>query len=210
MTILFMGPQGSGKGTQAKLLAETFGLKHVSIGDLLRAEVKSGSDIGKIVESYMNQGKLVPAHINDAIVKKVLDSANSEIILDGYPRNVAQAEFLLTNTNVSLIIEIFLDEQESINRLSKRLICTANNKIFVEGHVSDFDIAECKALGGSIVKRDDDRPEAIKKRLAIYDGETRPVIDFLSSKGVNVIKIDGSPSVEEVFSSLSSVFKSLS
>ena len=198
MTYIIMGPQGSGKGTQAKLLAKEYGLEHVSIGDVLRREVALGTENGKIIERYMNEGKLIPFHINNSVVRKEIER-NNDIIIDGYPRNRAQAEYLLSFAKIKGIIVINISEEESLRRLSKRLICTANNKIFIEDKISDEDKQECASLGGEIVKRDDDRPEAITKRLQIYHEDTIPVIDFLKEKDVPVIEINGEQPVQELF-----------
>ncbi len=192
-----MGPQGSGKGTQAETISKKYGLEHVSIGDLLRAEVASGSETGKIVEKYMREGALIPMHINNAIVKKVLEK-NKKILLDGYPRNREQAEFITENTNPKCIIVINISEEESITRLSKRLICTATKKIFIEDKITQEDIQECEKQGGKLIKRDDDKPDAIKKRLDIYNTETKPVIEIFKEQNIPIINIDGEKSIQEI------------
>jgi adenylate kinase len=205
MTYVIMGPQGSGKGTQAEKIAKEKGLEHVSIGDLLRKEVASGSEKGKIVHEYMKQGKLIPLHINNEIVKEVLQK-NKNIILDGYPRNKEQAEFLLENAEIKAVITISISEEETINRLSKRLICTANNKIYIEDQITEKDREECKLLGGEIIKRDDDKPEAIKKRLDIYNNETKPVIAILEEKAP-IIEINGEKPIQEIFEEIKQKLK---
>lgn len=201
MTYVIMGPQGSGKGTQAELLEKEFGVEHVSVGDVLRKEVASGSETGKIVQSYMHEGKLIPLHLNNELVKRELDR-NKNIILDGYPRNKEQAEYLVSVTKVEAIIIINISEEESVKRLSKRLICTANNEIFVEDKITDEDKKNCESLGGEIIKRDDDQPEAIKKRLQIYHDYTHPLIEFFKEKGIPIVEMDGEKSVQELFEQL--------
>lgn len=193
-----MGPQGSGKGTQAELLQKEFGVEHVSIGDVLRKEVASGSETGKIVQSYMHEGKLIPLHINNELVKRELDR-NKNIILDGYPRNKEQAEYLVSVTKIEAVIIINISEEESIKRLSKRLICTADNEIYIEDKITDEEIKHCESLGGKIIKRDDDQPEAIKKRLQIYHDYTHPLITFFKEKQIPVIEINGEKPVKELF-----------
>ncbi|MFW6283281.1 MAG: adenylate kinase family protein [Minisyncoccales bacterium] len=197
MTYIIMGPQGSGKGTQADIISKKYGLEHVSIGDLLRAEVASGSETGKIVEKYMREGALIPMHINNAIVKKVLEK-NKNILLDGYPRNREQAEFITQNANPKCVIIININEEESIKRLTKRLICTATNKIYIEDKITEKDREECEAKGGQLIKRDDDKPEAIKKRLEIYNNETKPVIKIFQEQKIPVIEINGEKTIEEI------------
>ena len=198
MIIVVTGPQGSGKGTQAKLLAEKYGFTHVSIGDILRREAASGSDKGKIIASYMNQGKLIPSDLNNEIVKEELEK-HADVVLDGFPRTEAQARFLLSVASVECVFLISISEQESLRRLSRRIICTANNKIFIEDEVSSKDEEECRLLGGKLIKREDDHPDAIKRRLRLYLEETRPAVEFLERSGVHVFKIDGERPVSEIF-----------
>ena len=198
MTYIIMGPQGSGKGTQAKLLAQQYGLKHISMGDVLRKEIALGSDIGKVIEGYMNKGELIPMHINNALAKKLLDE-NKNVLLDGYPRNVEQAEFLFSLTKIKCVVVINISQEESVRRLCKRVICSANNKIFIEDKITDEEKQECARLGGAIVKRDDDKPEAICKRLQIYRELTWPVVEFLKQKNVPIVEVDGEKPVEGLF-----------
>ena len=205
MTYIIMGPQGSGKGTQAKLIAKEYGLEHVSIGDLLRKEVASGSEKGKMLHEYMKQGKLIPLQINNEIIKEVLDK-NKNIILDGYPRNIEQAKFLLEHAEIKAVIVINISEEESIKRLSKRLICTANNKIYVEDQITDQDKEEFESQGGQIIKRDDDKPDAIKKRLEIYNKETKPVVSVLEQKTF-IVEINGEKPPEQIFEEIKQKLK---
>jgi adenylate kinase len=208
MTYIILGPQGSGKGTQAKLLAKEFNLEHISIGDILRKEVASGSKLGKIIESYMCAGKLIPFDINNQLVKSAIEGRDN-IIVDGYPRTREQAKFLFSNFKISGLIVIDISEAESINRISKRLICTANNKILIEGSISEDDIRECEALGGKIIKRGDDKPLAIRKRLEIYHKETEPLIDLFKENNIPIIRVNGEIPIDDLFSVLKEKFKKL-
>lgn len=198
MTYIITGPQGSGKGTQAKMLAKEFGIEHVSIGDVLRLEVANDTKLGKIVHSYMQEGKLIPLKINNEVVQSVLNK-NRNIILDGYPRNKDQAEYLLANTKVEGVIVLKVSDDESINRISKRRICTANNKILIEGAITQKDRDECSALGGEIIKRDDDEPVAIKKRLQIYHHDTEPLMKLFREHNIEIIEVNGEKTILELF-----------
>lgn len=202
MIIVIMGPQGSGKGTQADLLAEKFDLKHISLGDVLRDEVQRHGPYADIVRECMNKGELIPEKINDEIAKKVINRYKEYLILDGYPRNIHQAEFLLSLVKVDVVINLNLSEKEAINRISKRLICTSNHKVFVEDTITPKDIHDCHMSGGEIVKREDDNEENVKRRLDVYKKETMPLVDFFKRKGVVVLEIDASKSIQDVFSNI--------
>ena len=194
-----MGPQGSGKGTQAELIAKEYGIEHVSTGDVLREEVKNKGPYAEEVQKCMVEGKLVPDRINDELVKKVVEKYEKNLILDGYPRNLHQAEFLSGITNVDLIIKINISDEESVNRISKRIICTATKKIYIEDKITEEDKKECESKGGELVKREDDKPESVKKRLDIYHTETSKVSDFFEKVGTPILDINGEQPVEEVF-----------
>ena len=201
MTYIIMGPQGSGKGTQAKLIAKEFGIEHVSIGDVLRAEVAKKTEIGKIVEKYMHEGKLIPLELNNQIVRGVIEGRD-DIIIDGYPRNLDQAKYLFEHFKIQGLIVLEIGEEESIKRISKRRICTANNKVLIADEITQKDIDDCKALGGDIIIRDDDRPDAIKKRLQIYHENTEPLITLFKKHKVPVVRINGERSVDELFNEI--------
>lgn len=208
MTFIIMGPQGSGKGTQAKLIAQEFGIEHVSIGDVLRKEVARKTDIGREIHSYMLEGKLIPLEINNEVVRRVIEGRD-DIIIDGYPRNKEQANFLFSHFRILGLIVLDIGEGESVKRLSKRLICSANNKNFIEGEVTEKDIDECRALGGEIIKREDDEPEAIKKRLEIYHKQTEPLINLFKEHNVPVVRINGEMPVDELFAQIKEKVKHL-
>jgi adenylate kinase len=199
MIIVMTGPQGSGKGEQAKLLEKEFGYKHVSTGDLLREEVKANSPEGKEADGYMKRGEFVPFELNNKILKKGLErNKGKTILLDGYPRYVAQAEFLLSVGEVKAMVLLKVKDEVSIQRMSDRRICTATNKTFIASKVTKEDIAECKKAGGDIIQRPDDQPKAIAKRLDDYHNETEPVIDFFKKKNIPVLEVNGEKSIEDV------------
>jgi len=179
MNLIILGPQGSGKGTQAKLIAEKFGLTHISTGDLLRKEIESGSDFGKSIQEITDRGDLVSDDILFAILEKAPLTEGKGFILDGTPRNLFQAQALekiFSRTGISLdnVVVIDLPYEDSISRMLKR---------------------------AQIEHRTDDNLEAIKKRLAVYNNETKPVIDLYRSQG-KVIDIDGRPDIQTIFDTI--------
>jgi adenylate kinase len=199
MIIVMTGPQGSGKGEQAKILEKEFGYKHMSTGDLLREEVKAGTPLGKEADGYMKRGEFVPFELNNQILKKGLEkNKDKTILLDGYPRYVAQAEFLLTVAEVKCMVLLKVRDEVSIERMGNRRMCTATNKTFVASKVTKEDIEECKKSGGEIIQRIDDQPKAIAKRLSDYHNETEPVIEFFKKKKIPVLEVNGEKTVEEV------------
>jgi len=199
MIIVITGPQGSGKGAQAKLLERDFGFKHMSTGDILREEVKAKTPDGLEADDYMKKGLFTPFDLNNRILKKGLEQNKGKtILLDGYPRYMAQAEYLLSITEIKCMILLKVSDKTSIARMVNRRICTATNKIYIADQITPADIAECKALGGEIIHRIDDQPEAIKKRLLDYHTETIPVIEFFKKKGIPVLEINGEQTIEKV------------
>jgi adenylate kinase len=199
MIIVIMGPQGSGKGTQADKLAQKYKLKHISIGDVLRDEVNRHGPYADIVKKCMDQGDLIPDKINDEIAKRVIERYKEYLILDGYPRSIHQANFLLSIAKVDVVIVLDITDKVAVDRISKRLICTSNHKVFIEDKITPMDIHDCTVSGGEIIKRDDDKKENVLRRLEVYHKETKPVIDFFKKNNVEVIQIDASSSIDDVF-----------
>lgn len=199
MIIIIMGPQGSGKGTQADKLADKFDMIHVSTGDILRDEVQRHGKYEDIVKECMNKGELVPDKINDAIVKKVVERYKKGLILDGYPRSMHQAQEILNMTKIDYIVSLNIDDETAVERISKRLICTSNHKVFIEGKITKEDIKECEDSGGKIIKREDDTPENVKSRLKVYHEETAPIIDYFKKQKQNVIEVDATKPINEVY-----------
>lgn len=194
--ILIAGPQGSGKGTQAELLAKALGVPALSMGQLLRDEVAAGTDIGQEIKSILDKGLLVPEHLSATVAKARLAKSDVQngYILDGYPRNVAQlGHFTFDVPTHMLVLEIPRDE--SLRRLMHRLTCNTCGNVYnaLDGHLSD----EACPCGGRLVKRKDDTAEAIERRLAIYEADTLPVIAHFAKKGI-VVKVDGVGTVPDV------------
>ncbi|MCF7865918.1 nucleoside monophosphate kinase [Candidatus Woesearchaeota archaeon] len=205
---LIAGPQGCGKGTQAKFIERDYGFKPISMGDLLREERDKDTDLAKQLKEIMARGDLVPNEITFQLIKNSLD-VYDKVLLDGFPRNMEQAEWVFNNIKPNFMIVIDISEDETVKRLEKRRICTATKKIFIADKIADKDIEDCKAAGGEIIQRDDDKPEAIKHRLNIYRDQTEPVEKFFVKNGVPTFKIDGAQSIEDVYESLKEKISSI-
>jgi adenylate kinase len=191
---VIMGPQGSGKGTQAGMLARGFGLVHISVGDIFRWHVQNRTKLGTRVQRYMNEGRLVPDEMVAEIVKWRLEIHDWRhgFVLDGFPRNAAQTEFFLENYDIDAVIAIELPEETAIARIQSRRLCSScgldYNLIQLRPHVASV----CDNCGGRLVTRDDDTPAAIKTRLAEYREKTRPILDLLREKEL-IVMVDGTP-----------------
>ncbi len=205
MNIVITGPQGCGKGTQAVLISKEKNVKHVSMGDVLRNIVKNKEENHELIRDFMKKGELIPDEINNQAVKKVLDKNPEGVILDGYPRNITQANFLIKNSVIDLVLVLDISDEEAIKRIGKRRICTANNKIYIADQITEEDKKECEELGGEIITREDDQPVSVKKRLDIYHEKTTPVLDFFRKEGVNVQIIPAEAPIEEVFERIKKV-----
>ncbi len=204
MRLIMFGPPGVGKGTQAKLLSEEFGVPHISTGDMLRAAVTEGTELGKKAKAIMDAGQLVPDDVMIGIVREVLSSSKVKngFILDGFPRTVEQAQALVTlfdelHIKNYKVINFIVNEAEIIRRLASRLMCVNDGKIY--NKLTDGVTTEtpCPACGGKLIERKDDTEETVRKRLAVYHSTTEPVMEFYKKRGV-IVQIDGMSSVEFV------------
>lgn len=191
---VIIGPQGSGKGTQAGMLARGFDLVHISVGDIFRWHVHNRTKLGTRVQRYMNEGRLIPDEMVSDIVKWRLEIHDWRhgFVLDGFPRNAAQTEFFLENYDIDAVIAIELAEEAAIARMQSRRLCSScgldYNLIQLRPNVPSV----CDNCGGRLVTRADDTPEAIRTRLAEYRGKTRPILDLLREKEL-IVTVDGTP-----------------
>ena len=199
-TLIFLGAPGAGKGTQAQKLSEDKGFIQVSTGDILRANVKEGTELGKEAKKYMEAGKLVPDELIIAMIEEKLEELkDKDIILDGFPRTVKQAEALeeLLNKvgrNLDVVILFDISDEEVIKRITGRRIDSKTGKVYhIEFNPPPEDI--------EVIQRDDDKEEVVKKRLEVYHSQTAPLIDFYEKKG-KLVKIDASKSPDEVYQDL--------
>ncbi len=193
MKLVFIGPQGSGKGTQAKIVSEKLNIPHISTGDLLR---NCEEELKERVNSFINKGELIPNGLMIEILKKRIskDDCKYGFILDGFPRNLEQAKELEKNITIDKYIEISISDEEAVKRLSGRRNCNKCGAIYnVNTSPKPEKEGICDKCCGKLYQREDDTEEAIKKRLDVYHKETEPILENLPS-----IKIDGEKSIEEV------------
>ena len=197
--ILFIGPQGSGKGTQAQLVAEKFGLPIFSTGNTLRQKAQVQDELGREIKSLIDNGILAPDElVNKIVAEKIQADGQNGYILDGYPRNLAQAEFLAGVDDLTHVLEIDLSDDEAIKRIGGRRTCPKCQTVYHIEYNPPKVEGICDKDGEKLVVRDDETEEALKKRLATYHELTEPVMDFYKEKGIHH-KIDGRPAIEKVF-----------
>ena len=186
MNLVFLGPPGAGKGTIAKVAKEALGVPHISTGDLFRANIKNETELGKRVKEILASGGLVPDEITIKMVENRLSESDCEkgYILDGFPRTIPQAEALSKMSNVEGVINFVLSEDEIIKRLSGRRMCPSTGRtyhiLFNPPKVEGID----DETGEPLIQRDDDKPEAIRHRLELYNEATAPLIDYYKAKDV--------------------------
>ena len=197
MKLVLMGPVGSGKGTQAGLISTRFGLPHISTGEIFRTNIKNNTELGKIAKSYIDNGELVPEELTNKLVADRLsqEDCKAGFILDGYPRNLNQAKFLETITDIDLALMIDLSEEKIIARLSSRRMCSKCAQPTALEWMVD---GKCEKCGGEVYVRDDDKPEVIKNRLQ-KQAVSQELIEFYKEKGV-FNKIDATDEVEMTYS----------
>ena len=202
--ILLLGPPGAGKGTQSSNLVETFGVEHVTTGDALRSNKEMDiSDLGLEYDTpgeYMDRGELVPDEVVNAIVEKALTSADG-FVLDGYPRNIEQAEELESMTDLDVIVSLSVSEAELVDRLTGRRVCSECGENY---HVEFDQPAEegvCDECGGELIQRDDDTEKAVRNRLDVFAENTEPVIEYYSDREA-FVEVDGEQSLEGVWEDL--------
>ncbi len=200
LKLALFGPQGSGKGTQAELLAKKYNLPVLSTGDIFRREIKNQSELGKLAGSLINSGQLVPDEITDKIVLGELSQGKYKngFILDGYPRNMNQLAVLEKNIGLDLAIELAISDDEVVKRLASRRVCSGCGAIYNVLNKPSQKDGICDLCGGKLVIREDDKPEAIKKRLEIYHRETEPILKYYAEKG-KLVKVEGAETIEKVF-----------
>ena len=203
MRIVLVGPPGAGKGTQAQFIASHLSVPKISTGDIFRANVSGGTPLGRKAREFMDRGDLVPDEITIAMVRDRLaeDDAQEGFLLDGFPRNVPQAETLKKilsewDAKVDLVLELVIDEDEVVRRLSGRRTCSQCGRIW---HVLFDDKRDdiCDDCGGRLFQRDDDKEEVVRHRLEVYQEQTAPLVSFYADEGI-LVGIDATGPVEEV------------
>lgn len=204
MNIVLLGFPGAGKGTQAVKLEEKYCFKHVSTGDLIRAEISSGTPLGKQVSALIKQGNLVPDSLITDILINAIKEEKKGVIFDGYPRTISQAEALdkylaQQGQQIDAVVLIKLSEEEVLRRLTSRRICKKCGAIY-NIYSKDY-TGVCTKCGGELYTRPDDEINSAKHRLEVFKKETEPLLSYYGSKE-NYVTVDGSKTAEEVFSSI--------
>ncbi|MFF8406352.1 adenylate kinase [Streptomyces sp. NPDC014846] len=205
MRIVLVGPPGAGKGTQAVRLAEKLGVPHISTGDLFRANISRQTELGKLAKSYMDAGNLVPDEVTIAMAKDRMEQPDAEngFLLDGFPRNVSQAEALdrlLESEGITLdaVLDLEVPEDEVVKRIAGRRICRNDSShVFHVTYSPPKQEGVCDVCGGELYQRDDDTEETVRKRLEVYHTQTEPIIDYYKAQGL-VVTISSLGPVDEI------------
>lgn len=205
--VCMFGPQGSGKGTQSKRISEDFGIPHLSTGDIFRKAISENTELGQQIQSILKEGKLVPSEVTNAVMKERLQREDcvDGFILDGYPRNLIQAEALDAVTALSHVIVIDIPDAESVHRLSRRRVCPGCSATYHLDYNAPKTESTCDVCGHELEQREDDQPEAIQQRLDIYHSETEPLIKRYEDRGI-VFRIDGTQSIADVWKDVEKCF----
>ena len=204
MRAVLVGPPGAGKGTQAQILAEELSVPKVSTGDIFRANVSGGTELGKKAKEFMDRGDLVPDEVTNAMVKDRLaqDDAETGFLLDGFPRNVPQAETLKgmlvdLDSGLDVVLELKVDEEEVVKRLSGRRSCPECGRVYHVEYDAPQSTGKCDNEGADLYQRDDDREETIRHRLKVYREQTAPLVEFYAGEGL-LATISATGPVDEV------------
>ena len=200
MNVIFLGPPGAGKGTQAVRVCERLGIPQISTGDILRRAMREQTPTGLAAKSYIDKGLLVPDSVVIDIVRERLaqEDCAGGYLLDGFPRTVPQAEALAGFAQIDAVVDIEVSDEKLIERLSGRRVCPACGGTY---HVSHLKGDTCERCGGKLIQRDDDKAETVLSRLTVYHAQTAPLIDYYDAKGL-LRKVDGSAPMDDCFSAI--------
>ena len=203
-----LGAPGAGKGTQAKMIAEKYGIPHISTGDIFRYNIKNGTELGKEAKKYMDQGLLVPDELTVKILldRVAQDDCKNGYVLDGFPRTIPQAEVLeeaLTKLGdrIDYAINVEVPDENIVKRMGGRRACVNCGATYHIEHVPPKKEGICDNCGSELILRDDDKPETVKNRLSVYHKQTQPLIDFYNGKGV-LRTVDGTVDMKDVFNAI--------
>lgn len=206
--VIFLGPPGAGKGTQSQLLKERNGFIQISTGDLLREAVKNQTELGKLAKQYMDEGKLVPDDLIISLIKeKLQEYADKNIIFDGFPRTIPQAESLDNllshlNKNVDAVILFKIEDEEIVKRLTGRRVCPSCGAVYHMVYNPPKIDEICDKCGARLIQRDDDKEEVIRKRLEVYHQQTKPLIEYYKSK---IVEIDATDNPNNIYNKIVSM-----
>ena len=207
MKIVMLGAPGAGKGTQAKMISEKYGIPHISTGDIFRANIKEGTELGKKAKAYMDEGKLVPDELTcDLVVDRIAqDDAANGYVLDGFPRTIPQAEALTNALNargekLDFAIDVEVPDENIVDRMSGRACVKCGGTYHVKYNPTKVE-GVCDACGGELTLRDDDKPEVVADRLKVYHEQTQPLIDYYNKEGI-LKEVDGTVDLKDVFDAI--------
>ena len=213
MKIIMLGAPGAGKGTQAKRIAKKYNIPHISTGDIFRANIKEGTELGKKAKEYMDKGELVPDDITIGMLLDRIHKADCKdgFVLDGFPRTIPQAKSLTQalsklNESIDYAINIDVPDESIITRMGGRRACLSCGSTYHIKYSAPKKENICDNCGSELVIRDDDKPETVKKRLEIYHDQTQPLIDYYKNEKI-LASVDGTKDMEEVFIDIISVLK---
>ncbi len=208
MKIIMLGAPGAGKGTQAQMIAEKFGIPHISTGDIFRANIKNGTELGKKAKEFMDKGLLVP---DELTVQLLLDRVANEdckdgYVLDGFPRTIPQADVLdseLTKLGdkVDFAVNVDVPDENIVRRMSGRRACLKCGATYHIEHIPPKKEGICDTCGSELVQRDDDKPETVQNRLKVYHEQTQPLIEYYGKKDI-LKNVDGTKDMQEVFTDI--------
>jgi adenylate kinase len=208
MKIIMLGAPGAGKGTQAKMIADRYGIPHISTGDIFRANIKEGTELGKQAKGYMDKGELVPDELTCALVvdRIAQDDAKNGFVLDGFPRTIPQADALTDALNkigesMDYAIDIEVPDESIITRMGGRRACTACGTTYHVVNIPPKKEGICDRCGGTLTLRDDDQPETVKNRLDVYHKQTQPLIDYYKKQNI-LHEVDGTMDMNDVFNAI--------
>ncbi len=208
MKIIMLGAPGAGKGTQAKQIADKYSIPHISTGDIFRANIKNGTELGKKAKQYMDQGALVPDELTcDLVMDRIQqDDCKNGFVLDGFPRTIPQAEALdaalgKINEKMDYAIDVDVPDENIVNRMSGRRACLNCGATYHLISIPPKVEGICDRCGSEIVLREDDKPETVKKRLKVYHEQTQPLIDYYKNQGI-LKSVDGTQPMDEVFKAI--------
>lgn len=208
MKLIMLGAPGAGKGTQAKKIADKYQIPHISTGDIFRANIKNGTELGQKAKAFMDQGLLVPDELTLELIMDRFqnpDCANG-YVLDGFPRTIPQAEALTKaladkGESIDYAINVEVPDENIISRMSGRRACLACGATYHIVHIPPKTEGICDRCGAELVLRDDDKPETVKKRLDVYHSQTQPLIDYYTAEG-KLVEVDGTMEMEDVFTAI--------
>lgn len=211
MKIIMLGAPGAGKGTQAKQIADKYSIPHISTGDIFRANIKNGTELGKKAKEYMDQGALVPDELTcDLVMDRIQqDDCKNGFVLDGFPRTIPQAEALdaalvKINEKMDFAIDVDVPDENIVNRMGGRRACLNCGATYHVVSIPTKVEGICDRCGSEVVLRDDDKPETVQKRLTVYHEQTQPLIDYYNKQGI-LKTVDGTQPMEDVFQAIVSI-----